>query len=42
MIEGFNEGWLEFEGGFEGSAKGQTSLKTVLEEMVRDARKQVA
>ena len=28
--------------GFEGSVKGQTSLKTVLEEMVRDARKQAA
>jgi len=40
MIEGFNEGWIEFEGGFEGSVKGQTSLKTVLEEMVRSARKQ--
>ena len=25
MIEGFNEGWIEFEGGFEGSVKGQTS-----------------
>jgi len=24
MIEGFNEGWIEFEGGFEGSVKGQT------------------
>jgi uncharacterized protein YbjT (DUF2867 family) len=42
MIEGFNEGWIEFEGGSEGSVKGQTSLKTVLEEMVQDARKQGA
>jgi NAD(P)H dehydrogenase (quinone) len=40
MIEGFNEGWIEFEGSFEGSVKGQTSLNTVLEEMVRDTRKQ--
>jgi uncharacterized protein YbjT (DUF2867 family) len=40
MIEGFNEGWIEFEGGFEGSVKGRTSLKTVLEEMVRSACKQ--
>jgi NAD(P)H dehydrogenase (quinone) len=40
MIEGFNEGWIEFEGGFEGSAKGENSLKTVLEEMVRNVRKQ--
>jgi NAD(P)H dehydrogenase (quinone) len=38
MIEGFNEGWIEFKG----SVKGHTSLKTVLEEMVRDARKQAA
>ena len=42
MIEGFNEGWIEFEGGREGSVKGQTSLKAVLEEMVRDARKEAA
>jgi len=42
MIEGFNEGWIEFEGGFQGSVKGQTSLKTPLEEMVRDARQQAA
>ena len=42
MIEDFNEGWIEFEGGFEGAVKGQTSLKTVLEEMVRYARKQAA
>jgi hypothetical protein len=32
MIEGFNKGWIEFEGGFESSIKGQTSLKTVLED----------
>jgi hypothetical protein len=42
MIEGFNEGWIEFEGRFQGSVKGQTSLKTPLEEMVRDARQQAA
>ena len=42
MIEGFNEGWIEFEVGREGSVKGQTSLKAVLEEMVRDARKEAA
>ena len=37
-IEGCNEGWIEFEGG----VKGQTSLKTVLEELGRDTRKQAA
>jgi hypothetical protein len=26
VIEGFDEGWIEFEGGFEGYVKGQTSL----------------
>jgi 3-oxoacyl-[acyl-carrier protein] reductase len=31
-----------FRTGFEGAVKGQTSLTTVLEEMVRDARKQAA
>jgi hypothetical protein len=41
-IEGFNESCIEFKGGFKGSVKGQTSLKTVLEEMVRDARQQAA
>jgi hypothetical protein len=29
MIEGFNEAWIEFEGGFEGSVKGKPSLTTV-------------
>jgi hypothetical protein len=32
MIDGSNVGWIEFEG----SVKGQTSLKIVLEEMARD------
>jgi hypothetical protein len=27
IIEGFNEVWIEFEGGFEGYVKGQTSLE---------------
>ena len=40
MHEGFNEGWIESEGGFEGSVKGQTSIKILLEERLRDARKQ--
>jgi hypothetical protein len=30
MIDGFNEGWIEFEAGETGSQKGQIELKTVL------------
>ena len=38
MIDGFNEGWIEFEGSPEGSVKGPTSLQTVLECLVKDDR----
>lgn len=34
MLDGFNEGWIEFEGGKAGSIKGSTSLETVLKELV--------
>jgi|SRR5277367_172464 len=30
MLDGFNEGWIEFEGGEAGSRKGNVALKTVL------------
>jgi NAD(P)H dehydrogenase (quinone) len=30
MLDGFNEGWIEFEGGEAGSMKGQVDLETVL------------
>jgi uncharacterized protein YbjT (DUF2867 family) len=39
MLDGFNEGWIEFEGGEAGSRKGDVALKTVLAELVeREAR----
>jgi uncharacterized protein YbjT (DUF2867 family) len=38
MLDGFNEGWIEFEGGQAGSVKGVIPLETVLRELV-DRRK---
>ena len=37
MLEGFNEGWIDFEGRWAGSMKGRVELETVLEE-VMDSR----
>jgi uncharacterized protein YbjT (DUF2867 family) len=37
MLDGFNEGWIEFEGGETGSLKGETGLKTVLSGLVERA-----
>jgi uncharacterized protein YbjT (DUF2867 family) len=34
MLDGFNEGWIEFEGGPAGSRKGKVSLKTVLKSLI--------
>lgn len=34
MLDGFNEGWIEFENGEPGSQKGSTSLKTVLSSLI--------
>ena len=34
MLDGFNEGWIEFENGQQGSRKGHTELKTVLQQLV--------
>jgi NAD(P)H dehydrogenase (quinone) len=31
MLDGFNEGWIEFENG---SLKGQTEIETVLRQLV--------
>jgi NAD(P)H dehydrogenase (quinone) len=36
MIDGFNEGWIEFEDGLEGSRKGDTAADTVLRELVNE------
>jgi hypothetical protein len=34
MIDGFNEGWIEFENGEQSPRKGHTELKTVLKQLV--------
>jgi uncharacterized protein YbjT (DUF2867 family) len=34
MLDGFNEGWIEFEGGEAGSRKGNVTLKTVLRTLI--------
>ena len=35
MLDGFNEGWIEFERGESGSMKGKVTLETVLRELIR-------
>lgn len=37
MLDGFNEGWIEFEGGEAGSRKGRVELETALRELVARA-----
>jgi NAD(P)H dehydrogenase (quinone) len=37
MLDGFNEGWIEFEGGEEGSRKGVVGLETALRQLVEAA-----
>jgi uncharacterized protein YbjT (DUF2867 family) len=34
MLDGFNEGWIEFESGQAGSRKGEVALKTVLQALI--------
>ena len=34
MLDGFNEGWIEFENGEAGSIKGKVELETVLRDLV--------
>jgi hypothetical protein len=34
MLDGFNEGWIEFDGGEAGSRKGKVSLRTVLQSLI--------
>lgn len=38
MLDGFNEGWIEFEGGEAGSRKGKVALETVLRTLVEPNR----
>jgi uncharacterized protein YbjT (DUF2867 family) len=37
MLDGFNEGWIEFESGAAGSRKGSVALKTVLQKLIESA-----
>jgi hypothetical protein len=34
MLDGFNEGWIEFESGEAGSRKGKVELSTVLQKLI--------
>ena len=34
MLDGFNEGWIDFEGGEANTIKGKVELRTVLQELV--------
>ena len=39
MLDGFNEGWIEFEGGEAGSRKGSVALETVLRTLIERERR---
>jgi uncharacterized protein YbjT (DUF2867 family) len=39
MLDGFNQGWIEFESGEAGSRKGKVSLETVLRTLIERERK---
>ena len=39
MLDGFNEGWIEFENGEGSSRKGEVALKTVLQRLIEQERK---
>jgi hypothetical protein len=39
MLDGFNEGWIEFEGGEAGSRKGSVALETVLRTLIERENK---
>ena len=39
MLDGFNEGWIEFESGAAGSRKGKVELKTVLQPLIERENK---
>ena len=39
MLDGFNEGWIEFESGEAGSRKGKVELRTVLQRLIERERR---
>jgi hypothetical protein len=36
MLDGFNEGWIDFEGGEAGSQKGSVTLESVLKALLEE------
>ena len=36
MLDGFNEGWIDFEGGEAGSQKGSVALESVLKALLEE------
>jgi len=36
MLDGFNEGWIDFEGGAAGTLKGKVELETVLKKLIEE------
>jgi hypothetical protein len=34
MLDGFNEGWIDYEGGEAGTRKGKVELETVLKKLL--------
>lgn len=38
MLDGFNEGWIEFESGQAGSLKGNVAMETVLRMLIERER----
>ena len=36
MLDGFNEGWIDFEGGKAGSQKGSVALENVLKALLEE------
>jgi uncharacterized protein YbjT (DUF2867 family) len=38
MLDGFNEGWIEFENGENGSRKGKVELRTALQKLIERGR----
>ena len=39
MLDGFNEGWIEFQSGESGSRKGKTEMRTVLQRLIEPESK---
>src|SRR3984893_17435045 len=42
MLDGFNEGWIEFESGEAGSRKGKVELRTVLQRLIKRESRSLA